>query len=259
LDYATALGLRSGENPARWSVLETVLPKKIKRTKHHVALSYERVPAFVASLAKYRGEALEFLILTGARSCEVIGAVWSEFELRAIQVMKRDDEGTEKPVMGPFWIIPAERMKENRQHRVPLSARVVEILEEKWKQREGDFVFTGPRKGRPMGKNTFLNLRDEMSVDDKTLAGITIHGLRSSFRDWAGEETKFTTDICEVAISHIVGGPTQTAYQHGTLFEKRRELMNEWDAYCRGLPPLNEGVMVPNAEVIHPAFGKRGM
>jgi integrase len=111
-----------------------------------------------------------------------------------------------------------------------------------------------------MGKNTFLKLRDEMSKDDKALAGITIHGLRSSFRDWAGEETQFAADICEAAISHKVGGPTQTAYQHGTLFEKRRELMTEWDAYCRGLPPLNEGVMVPkhDAEVIHPAFGKRG-
>jgi integrase len=212
LDWATVRGFRAGDNPARWSGhLSEALPAKTAVTKHHTALPYTEVPAFVAQLAQQSGvppQALEFLILTAARSGEIIGARWNEIDL--------DKQ---------LWVIPKERMKEKREHRVPLVDRAIAILKEL--PREGDFVFIGARKGQPLGKNSFLKLIWTMGRND-----ITIHGFRSSFRDWAGETTAFPADLCEVALSHVVGGKVQTTYQRGDLLEKRRKLMEAWAAYC---------------------------
>ncbi len=236
LDYATALGLRSGENPARWAVLEKVLPKKKVSTKHHRMLSYREMPTFIAELRKVRGEALEFLILTAARSVEVIGAVWSEFELRAVPVKVFEENGDEDTIMGPVWVIPKERMKEGKEHRVPLSDRAVEILN--GLPREGQFVFIGSRKNRPLGKNTFLDLLEVMKQDGRP------HGFRSSFRTWTAQATKFPRDLCEVALSHTVGSKTTAAYQRGDLLEKRRVLMKAWAAYCLA-PPKGDATVIP--------------
>jgi integrase len=211
LDWATVRSLRTGDNPARWAGhLEEALPAKTRVTEHHTALPYADVPAFVAQLGQKIGvspKALEFLILTAARSGEVIGARWPE-----IDVDKK------------LWVIPGPRMKEKKEHRVPLTDRAIEILN--GLPREGDFVFIGSRKNAPLGKNSFWKLIEAMGHD------VTTHGFRSSFRDWAGETTAFPADICEVALAHAVGGKVQTAYQRGDLLEKRRKLMQAWAQFC---------------------------
>jgi integrase len=244
LDWAKARGHRSGDNPAKWDQLKFAkLPAKPK-TAHHSALSYKELPALVAELANAETsfippKALQFLILTAARSGEVIGAKWSEIELGAVPVETADDDGTARTVMGPVWIVPAKRMKEKRGHRVPLSDRAIEIL--KALPHEGDsdrgFVFIGSRKGASLGKNVFYRLLEAMKIETTT------HGLRSSFRDWVGEETNFPADLGEVALSHIVGGKVQTAYQRGDLLEKRRVMMKAWAAYC--MTPRRDATVTP--------------
>jgi integrase len=215
LEWAKVRGLRVGDNPAKWAGhLEEALPAKTRVTEHHRALPYADVPAFVAKLANQRGvapKAMEFLILTAARSGEAIGARWDEIDFDK-----------------KLWTIPAERMKEKKEHRVPLTDRALAILKEL--PREGDFAFIGSRKNMPLGKNSFLKLIWAMNRED-----ITVHGFRSSFRDWAGEMTAFPADICEVALAHAVGGKVQTTYQRGDLLEKRRKLMEAWAAFC-GMP-----------------------
>jgi integrase len=212
LGWATVHGLRTGDNPARWKGhLSEALPAKTEDTQHFARLPYSEVPAFVASLADQRGiapKALEFLILTAARSGEVIGARWDEIDFEE----KR-------------WVIPGPRMKQKNEHRVPLVARAIAILREL--PREGEYVFIGAKAGHPLGKNAFLKLIWAMGRQD-----ITIHGFRSSFRDWAGEDTAFPADVCEVALAHAVGGKVQIAYQRGDLLDKRRRLMEAWAAYC---------------------------
>ena len=226
LDWAKARGYRSGDNPATWSLLKFAkLPAKPK-SKKYKALPYTKLPALVAALTQLQGvapKALEFLILTAARSGEVLGARWSEFQLDAVPVTTLDKEGQEWTVKGPFWTIPAERMKEGKEHRVPLSDRAVEIL--KAIEREGDFVFTA-RRNKPLGKNAFYKLLEKMQLE------VTTHGFRSSFRTWAGNETNFASDICEMALSHAVGEKIQSVYQRGDLLEKRRVMMKAWAAYC---------------------------
>jgi integrase len=237
LDWAKARGYRSGDNPAKWDQLKFAkLPAKPK-TNHHPALSYKDLPAFVAELAKVRGEALEFLILTAARSIEVIGAKWAEIETRAVPVQTTDDDGMPRTVMGPVWIIPAERMKEKKSHLVPLADRAVEILKGLPRDDDDGFVFIGRRKNAPLGKNSFYKLLIQMNRD------VTTHGFRSSFRDWAGEETSFPADLAEVALSHAVGGKVQTTYQRGDLLERRRVLMKAWAAFCT--TPKHSGEVVP--------------
>jgi integrase len=233
LDWAKARGYRSGDNPARWDQLKFAkLPAKPK-SKKYKALSYKELPALVAELshaedAHVPPKALQFLILTAARSGEVIGARWPEIELRAVPVETMDDDGTPRTVMGPVWIIPAERMKEKKSHRVPLSDRAVEILKALPRESDSDdgFVFIGRRKNAPLGKNAFYKMLEAMKIE------VTTHGFRSSFRDWAGEETNFPAGLAEVALSHAVGGKVQTTYQRGDLLEKRRVMMKAWAKYC---------------------------
>lgn len=224
LDWAKVRGYREGENPARWKGhLDKLLPArgKVRKVEHHAALPYSEIGAFIAVLRQQEGtaaRALEFLILAAARTGEVIGARWSELNL------------AEK-----VWIVPAERMKANREHRVPLSARALAILEEMKALRqlaEGQdsvdaFVFLGAKRGQPLSNMAFLMLLRRMERND-----LTAHGFRSTFRDWAAERTGFPAEVAEMALAHTVGDKVEAAYRRGDLFEKRRRLMEAWAAFC---------------------------
>jgi integrase len=217
LDWARARDLRKGENPARWrGHLEELLPplRKIRRVEHHPAMPYRDVPAFVADLGKRSGtaeRALEFLILTAGRSGEILGARWREVDL------------VEK-----VWIVPPGRMKGNRPHRVPLTARGVAILEEMGgaARPRGDLVFPGRTGEAAMWGETFTRLMKRLGRGD-----VTPHGFRSSFRDWSADRTNYPNHVVEMALAHAVGNAVEAAYRRGDLFEKRRRLMAEWDRY----------------------------
>ncbi len=213
LDAAKARGFRTLENPARWrGHLDHLLPKPGKLTRgHHAALPYADVPAFIASLRERDGTAalaLEFAILTAARSGEVIGARWLEIDLNA-----------------RVWTIPGSRMKAGREHRVPLSARAVEIVTGLAKARTGDFVFPGSKPDKPLSVMALEMVLRRMGVD------ATVHGFRSSFRDWAGNETSFPREIAEQALAHVIGDKAEQAYRRGDALERRRELMSAWSRY----------------------------
>lgn len=218
LDAAKARGYREGENPARWrGHVAQVLPARRRLSRgHHKALSYEEVPSFVASLRERDATAalaLEFCILTAARTGEVIGATWSEVD-------------QDKAV----WTVPPARMKAGKEHRVPLSPRALEILDNV-KPLGGSWLFSGlPKKSgdarsklSSMAMNMLLR---RMKVD------ATVHGFRSAFRDWAAECTGFAHEVCEMALAHTIQNKSEAAYRRGDLFEKRRRLMNDWAAYC---------------------------
>lgn len=214
LDAAKAKGHRSGENPARWrGHLDQLLPKRQRLTRgHHAALDYEAVPKFMADLRDRTGtaaRALEFTILTAARSGEVFGAQWNEID-------------REKGV----WIIPASRMKAAREHRVPLSSQALEIVEAMAQLGTNGHVFPGPKPGKPLSVTSMGMLLRRMK------AGVTVHGFRSSFRDWASEATGFSHEVCEMALAHTIENKAEAAYRRGDLFEKRRKLMDAWAGYC---------------------------
>jgi integrase len=213
LDAAKAQGLRSGENPARWrGHLDQLLPKRQRLTRgHHAALAYPDVPAFMVDLRSREALAalaLEFTILTAARSGEVLGALWNEIDL-------------EKKV----WTVPPQRMKAGREHRVPLSVRALEIVLELHEFRSSDYVFPGQRANKPL--STMEAVLRRMKVKDAT-----VHGFRSSFRDWAAETTNFPNEVCEAALAHVIENKAEAAYRRGDLFEKRRRLMEGWAAFC---------------------------
>lgn len=206
LDAAKVRGLRTGDNPARWKGhLSLLLPRrKLTSRKHHEAMPYDQVPAFVQDLHSRQALsalAMELLILTAARSGEIRHAEWSEFDLE------------EK-----LWTVPASRMKAQREHRVPLVDRAVAILKH--------VQFLGKPKPFEMSSNAFDNLLARMQVTD-----YTTHGFRSSFRDWVGEETEFPREIAEAALAHQVGDEVERAYRRGDALNKRRELMEAWAAY----------------------------
>jgi integrase len=222
LDWAAARGYRQGENPARWrGHLENLLPKKtkVRRVEHHAALPYSEIAAFIAELRGQEGvaaRALEFTIRTVARTGEVIGAKWSEINLAE-----------------RLWTIPAERMKADKEHRVPLSDAALAILEEMQEIRRGDYVFPGGRGQRPLSNMAFLMLLRRMGRGD-----LTTHGFRSTFSDWCSELTEFPAEVREMALAHTVGDKVEAAYRRGDLFEKRREIMRAWAKYCGALPKL---------------------
>lgn len=220
LDAAKAKGFREGENPARWrGHLDHLLPKRQKLTRgHHAALPFADVPAFISRLRERDATAalaLEFLILTAARSGEVRGATWSEIDLG-----------------NKVWTVPAKRMKAGREHRVPLNPSVVAILE-KVKPLSGGsadaFVFPGPKPGSSLSDAAFNALLLRMDVDR---ADVTPHGFRSSFRDWSGELSTFPRELAEAALAHVVGDATERAYRRGDALEKRRKLMEAWGRFC---------------------------
>ena len=214
LNAAKAKGLRSGENPAAWrGHLENLLPKRQKLTRgHHAAMPYADVPAFVARLREREAVAalaLEFSILTAARSGEVLGARWSEVDLDA-----------------RVWTIPAKRMKAGREHRAPLSESALAVLEKFGEARVSEFIFPGQGAGRPLSE---MALRRMLGLVADV---VTVHGFRSSFRDWAGNETHFPRELAEAALAHVVGDKAEQAYRRSDALEKRRALMEAWAAYC---------------------------
>jgi integrase len=216
LDWATARGFRVGENPARWrGHLDKLLPRrsKVKRVEHHAALPYCDIGSFIGRLREQQGiaaRALEFMICTAARTGEVIGAQWPEFDLQA-----------------KVWTVPASRMKAQREHRVPLSDRAVQIIEEMQKAKRGDYVFPGGREGKPLSNAAMLALLQRRMER----ADLTVHGFRSTFRTWAAERTNFPRELAEAALAHVLSDKTEAAYQRGDLFEKRRKLMQSWAAF----------------------------
>ena len=215
LDAANAHGLRSGENPARWrGHLDQLLPKRQRLTRgHHAAMPYADVPTFISELQSRQATAalaLEFAILTAARSGEVLGARCDEFDLeRAV------------------WTVPAERMKAGREHRVPLSPRALRIVTDLTDSRTSDFVFGGAKPARPLSAMSLEMVLRRMKIDNAT-----VHGFRSSFRDWAAECTNFPNEVCEAALAHVIESKAEAAYRRGDLFDKRRKLMDAWAAYC---------------------------
>lgn len=214
LDAARASGCRAGENPARWrGHLDKLLPKRTVLSRgHHAAMPFEEVPGFVARLRKRNAVAalaLEFSILTAARSGEVLGAKWSEIDFTA-----------------GVWTVPAARMKAGRTHRVPLSDRAVALLREIEGVRGGDFVFPGRAPGHPLSVMAL-----EMVLRRLGMREVTVHGFRSAFRDWAGEATDFPREVAEAALAHVIGDKAEQAYRRGDALAKRRLMMEAWAAF----------------------------
>jgi integrase len=227
LDWATARGLRTGENPARWrGHLDHLLPprSKIRKVEHHAALPYSESHSFVEVLRKQEGmsaRALEFAILTAARTTEVLGATWAEIDLS-----------------GAVWIIPEARMKAGKEHRIPLSQPALAILSKLSPARVPTSpVFPGARSGKGLSNMAFLTLLRRMNRSD-----ITAHGFRSTFRDWAAERTNFPREVAEQALAHSLPDKVEAAYRRSDLFEKRRRLMNEWAAFIQS--PMITGHVV---------------
>jgi len=215
LDWATVRGYRKGDNPARWrGHLDKLLPRpsQVARVKHHPALPYTEVGAFIQQLREDTGiasRALELTILTAARTNEVIQAEWSEFDL---------DLKT--------WVVPAERMKSKREHRVPLSDAAVAALKAV-KGRSKRYVFPGHKRSSHLSNTAMLQALKRLGR-----TGITVHGFRSTFRDWCAESTNYPSDVAEMALAHTLRDKTEAAYRRGDLFEKRSRLMTDWARYC---------------------------
>jgi integrase len=210
LRWAKASEFRSGDNPARWEGhLENLLPRQSRKKGHFAAMPYAKVASFIAGLGDdLPALALEFTILTAARTSEVMGARWPEIDFNS-----------------RVWTVPAERTKAHREHRVPLVGRALEIL--KSLPQSGDRIF-------PLGQDGML---------DRTPSGVTVHGFRSSFRDWCYEQTNFPREIAEAALGHATGDQTELAYRRGDAIEKRRKLMEAWANYCSRPPVAGKKVL----------------
>jgi integrase len=218
LDWATVRGYRQGENPARWrGHLDKLLPKKskVRAVVHHPALPYKEIAGFVGELRKRRAiaaRALEFLILTASRTGEAIGARWDE-----IDCAER------------VWTVPAKRMKAGREHRIPLSDVALGVIAAMREIRQNDFVFFGAKEGQSIQPTTLRALLHDIGRDD-----LTIHGFRSTFRDWAAERTAHPREVIEMALAHTVSNVVEAAYMRSDLFDKRRQLMDQWGSEVFG-------------------------
>jgi integrase len=215
LDFAKSKGWRLGENPAAWrGHLRNILPKRQKLTRGHLAaMPYEDVPAFLTRLRgaeAMAARALELAILTVGRSNEILRASWSEID-------------REKKL----WNLPKDRMKAGLSHTVPLSAQAMTLLTRLSETRISEYVFPGERKGKPLSGMAMEMLLRRMKVTDAT-----VHGFRSSFRDWCGDRTSFPREVAEAALAHKVGDETERAYRRSDALEKRRRLMQAWADYC---------------------------
>ena len=227
LDWATVSKYRQGDNPARWrGHLENLLanPHKLAKVEHHPALPWQEIGAFMAALRKQVGiaaKAVEFAILTAARSGEVRAATWAEIDFDAA-----------------IWTVPAEHMKMNREHRVPLSKAAVALLESM--PRMGDLIFPGAKPGKPLSDMSLTSVLRRMKRRD-----ITVHGFRSTFRDWCAESVAnaFPREVCEHALAHSLPDKVEAAYRRGDLIEKRVLLMKAWADYCA--KPAAEASVTP--------------
>lgn len=230
LDWAKVRGYRKGENPARWKGhLDHILParNKVQKAKHHAALDYRDIHSFMNELKAIEGmgaRALEFTILTATRSGEVRGATWAEIDEKA-----------------NVWIIPAERMKTGREHRVPLPTEALALLERLPRMFGTDFMFPSAKNTQlsDMTLTAVIRRMHEAKIKnggagwlDSTGKVVTAHGFRSTFRDWAGETTPYPREVIEHAIAHQLKDKAEAAYARGTLFGKRRRLMADWAIYC---------------------------
>ena len=212
-DWAKAAGFRSGDNPVEG--VSKVLPKHNGQQEHFAAMPYAQVPAFIQKLREYEGVstrlAFEILILTASRTGEILKAKWNEFDLE-----------------GKVWTVPADRMKAKREHRVPLSARCLEILESAKEIADGgEYVFPGAIAKEPLSNMSLL-----MALRRMGHADLTAHGFRSSFRDWTEERTNFPRSVTEAALAHVVKDKVEAAYRRTDLFEKRRKLMDAWTTFA---------------------------
>ncbi|PND21084.1 integrase [Ensifer sp. MMN_5] len=217
IDHAKARGLFTGDNPADWrGGLKELLPARQKLSRgHHAAVGYKDIPATMKALREssaVSARAVEFSCLCASRSGEVRGAVWSEFDLD-----------------GALWVIPAQRMKAGREHRVPLSDRAVAILKAQKQRATGDLVFEGGIENRPISDTAMTKSLRAASPDKDA----TLHGLRSSFRDWCGDHTEHPREVAEAALAHVIKDKTEAAYRRKDALEKRRKLMTDWADYCQ--------------------------
>ena len=227
LAWATVAGYRTGDNPARWGGnLDAVMPKpsKVAKGDNQPAVPLELMPAWFAALRKREGlaaKALEFLTLCASRSGEVRGMHWDEVDLKA-----------------GLWTIPAARMKAGREHRVPLSAAAVKVLEGLERRGDSPFVFPAERGGQlsDMSLSAVMRRMNEAEpgrwLDRVSKRPAVPHGLRSTFRDWAAEKTEFPRDMAEIALAHNVGSEVERSYRRGDMAEKRRLMMEEWAKFC---------------------------
>ncbi|MFA6312652.1 MAG: tyrosine-type recombinase/integrase [Sterolibacterium sp.] len=216
LDWATFSKFRQGENPARWKGhLDNSLakPNKVAKVKHHAALAYEEMGPFMADLRQREGlgaRGLEFTILTAARSGEVRGATWDEIDMN-----------------NKLWVIPAARMKMDKEHRVPLSDAAVALLKALPRVDDEVLVFPSSKAGKQMSDMTLTAVLKRMGRGD-----LTAHGFRSTFRDWAAESTNYPPDMAEMALAHSIGDKVEAAYRRGDMLKKRFRMMNDWAKYC---------------------------
>jgi integrase len=228
LDWCTVRGHRTGDNPARWKGhLAEVLPArgKVAKPVHHAAMPYRDIAAFLATLRTREGvaaRALEFTILTAARTGEVIGSRWDEIDFEA-----------------KVWTVPAGRMKGGRTHRVPLSALTVALLRDLPTEDGNPHIFLGSTRGASLSNMALTAVLRRMGCD-----GVTVHGFRSSFRDWAAEQTNYANHIVEMALAHVVGDKVEAAYRRGDLFAKRQQLAEAWSKYCCLLPVPSAATVV---------------
>ncbi|SHH81108.1 tyrosine-type recombinase/integrase [Marivita hallyeonensis] len=214
LDVARSKGFRDGENPVTAIRDGGVLPKVKAKPKHHKAMDWRNVPAFYADLATRNAmaaQALMFTCLTGSRTGEVLGMTWSEIDTD-----------------NALWTCPAERMKTGADHRVPLTAEMLAIIEP-LRAMQSDYVFEGQKRHRPLSNMAMLMLLRRMKVE-----GITVHGFRSTFRDWASEAVGAPREIAEMSLSHRIGSAVEQAYARSDLLEKRRSLMKRWSQFVTG-------------------------
>jgi integrase len=216
LDWAKVQGYRDGDNPARWKGhLDSVYPtkEKIAPVEHHAALPYRQIPDFMRKLRAIDGiaaRAMEFMILTAARSSEIFKAEWSEIDKE-----------------GHMWIVPKDRMKMRRPHRQPLCDRAMAILDRLPKNSE--FIFAGEKKGKPLEYYAMQRLLERIGVSNDEAVP---HGFRSTFRDWGSEVGDYPNELLELAIAHAVSDRVEAAYRRGEMLEKRHRLMADWEAFC---------------------------
>jgi integrase len=235
LDWAKARGHREGENPARWrGHLANLLPRRPRLSRgHHPAMPFAELPQFIAKLRSMTGvgrRALEFTILTAVRTNEALGAKWTEIDFEQ-----------------QVWVIPAGRMKAGKEHRVPLSHRAVAILQELHELNVSPYAFPGLTRERPLSNLAMNRVLARAGISP---AIATVHGFRSSFRDWAGECTAFPREIAEAALAHQVGDATERAYRRADALNKRRELMAAWARYLETAGSGQGGARAPEPETV---------